>query len=66
MFAEVGSDGVEVFIRDRGKGFDAETVRPDRMGVRESIRARMERHGGSARIRTAPGQGTEVTLEMSR
>ncbi|MEO7586890.1 MAG: PspC domain-containing protein [Arachnia sp.] len=66
VFAEVGSDEVEVFIRDRGKGFDAETVRPDRMGVRESIRARMERHGGSARIRTAPGQGTEVTLEMSR
>lgn len=65
VFAEVTSEGVELFVRDRGEGFDPDLVRPDRMGVRESIRARMERHGGSARIRTAPGEGTEVTLEMS-
>ncbi|MGV8846565.1 ATP-binding protein [Tessaracoccus sp.] len=65
VFAEVTPEGVEVFIRDRGKGFELDSVRPDRMGVRESIRARMERHGGTARIRTAPGEGTEVTLEMS-
>ena len=66
VFAEVVDDGVEMFVRDRGTGFDATHVCPDRMGVRQSIRARMDRHGGSARIRTAPGQGTEVTLEMSR
>ena len=66
VFAEVTPTEVEIFIRDRGTGFDRQMVRPDRMGVRESIQARMERHGGSARIRTAPGQGTEVTLEMNR
>ncbi len=66
VFAEVGADVVEVFIRDRGHGFDPHCVPPDRMGVRQSIRARMERHGGSVRIRTAPGEGTEVTLEMHR
>ena len=38
----------------------------DRMGVRESIIGRMERHGGKARVRTAPGEGTEVRLEMRR
>lgn len=65
VFAEVTPEGVEMFVRDRGEGFDPDSVRPDRMGVRESIRARMKRHGGSARIRTAPGEGTEVTLEMS-
>lgn len=64
VFAEASTDGIEVFVRDRGVGFDPDIVRPDRMGVRESIRARMERHGGRARLRTAPGQGTEVTLEM--
>jgi hypothetical protein len=26
---------------------------------------RMERHGGHAFVRTAPGMGTEVRLEMS-
>ncbi|MDO5736177.1 MAG: PspC domain-containing protein [Propionibacteriaceae bacterium] len=66
VFAEVAAEKVELFVRDRGKGFDPDLVRPDRMGVRDSIRARMERHGGSARIRTAPGEGTEVMLEMSR
>lgn len=66
VFAEASSDGIEMFIRDRGVGFDPDIVRPDRMGVRESIRARMERHGGRARVRTAPGQGTEVTLELGR
>lgn len=66
VFAEVEADRIEVFVRDRGVGFDESTVRPDRMGVRESIHARMARSGGSARIRTAPGEGTEVRLEMNR
>jgi hypothetical protein len=39
-------------------------VPEDRLGVKESIVGRMERHGGKAFIRTAPGEGTEVRLEM--
>lgn len=66
VYAEVEPDRVEVFVRDRGKGFDPEDVGRDRQGVKESIHARMERSGGSARIRTAPGEGTEVKLEMVR
>ena len=66
VYAEVDPQKVEIFIRDRGAGFDESAVRSDRMGVRESIRARMSRHGGSARIRTAPGEGTEVRLELHR
>ena len=55
-----------VSVRDRGPGFDPEAVPADRMGVRESIVGRMERNGGSARIRSAAGGGTEVELEMER
>ena len=66
VFAEVEPERVEVFVRDRGCGFDESTIRPDRRGVKESIMARMERHGGTARIRTAPGEGTEVRLELIR
>ena len=36
----------------------------DRHGVRGSIIARMERHGGRAEIRTSNGEGTEVRLFM--
>lgn len=50
-----------VFVRDRGGGFDISSIAEDRMGVRESIIGRMNRAGGSARIRAA-GSGTEVQL----
>ncbi|WP_394355183.1 PspC domain-containing protein [Thermobifida fusca] len=66
VFCEVEPDEVLVFIRDRGPGFDLNAVPADRMGVRGSIIGRMERHGGHARIRTAPGEGTEVQLRMPR
>jgi signal transduction histidine kinase len=53
-----------VYVRDRGSGFDLDTVAGDRQGVAESIRGRMERVGGTARIVTAPGEGTDVELEL--
>ena len=66
VFAELAEDRVEVFVKDRGPGFDLEQVAPDRMGVRGSIVGRMHRHGGHAEIRTAPGEGTEVRLTAKR
>ncbi len=56
--------GAQVFVRDRGPGFDPAAVPPDRRGVRESIVGRMERHGGRARITSHPGAGTEVELVL--
>lgn len=52
-----------VFIRDRGAGFDPAGIESDRLGVRESIIGRMQRAGGSARIRSGE-TGTEVQLRM--
>ena len=37
VYAEVGEERVEVFVRDRGPGFDPDAVPEDRRGVRESI-----------------------------
>lgn len=50
-----------VFIRDRGEGFEMSSIAEDRMGVRESIIGRMDRAGGSARIRSSD-TGTEIQL----
>jgi signal transduction histidine kinase/phage shock protein PspC (stress-responsive transcriptional regulator) len=61
-----GPDGCEVFVRDRGRGFDQDQVPADRLGIRNSIVDRMQRHGGNAVIRSAPGEGTEVRLSMSQ
>ncbi|MGO4955946.1 PspC domain-containing protein [Luteococcus sp. Sow4_B9] len=64
VYSEVDGNLVEVFVRDRGAGFDLDAIDDDRMGVRRSIIERMERHGGSARVRSAPGEGTEIRLVM--
>jgi signal transduction histidine kinase len=66
VYAEVDQDAVEIFVRDRGKGFDPSTVPEDRHGLADSIRGRMERGGGELRLRTGPGEGTEVHLRMPR
>ncbi|GAA4096504.1 signal transduction histidine kinase/phage shock protein PspC (stress-responsive transcriptional regulator) [Nonomuraea soli] len=64
VYAEVEGQEVFISVKDRGKGFDMEAVPVDRMGIRESIIGRMERHGGTAKVRTEPGEGTEVMLTM--
>lgn len=61
VYIESTDDEDAVFIRDRGEGFDVDGIGEDRLGVRESIIGRMNRAGGSARIRSAE-QGTEVQL----
>jgi signal transduction histidine kinase len=66
LYAEVDAERIEVFVRDRGPGFDPAAVPEDRRGVRESIVGRMERHGGRATVHTSPGQGTEVELVIKR
>jgi signal transduction histidine kinase len=66
LYAEVEDGRVEVFVRDRGVGFDLDTIPADRRGVRDSIIARMERHDGRAAVKSSPGEGTEVELVMER
>ena len=62
-YVEIGPSGVEAFVRDRGDGFDLDAVPEDRLGVRQSVLGRMERHGGSARVRHRD-DGTEVELRL--
>jgi signal transduction histidine kinase/phage shock protein PspC (stress-responsive transcriptional regulator) len=64
LYAEVEADQVLVFVRDRGRGFDLEGVPADRQGLRGSITARLERHGGTVKVRSAPGQGTEIEMTI--
>ena len=66
VYAEVSASAVDVFVRDRGRGFDLATVAPDRFGVRNSIVDRMQRHGGAGEVLSTPGQGTEVRLHLPR
>lgn len=63
VYLEMADGGAEVFVKDRGLGFDPQSVPADRMGVRESIVGRMKRHGGTAVI-SSSADGTEVRLRL--
>ncbi|WP_024817607.1 ATP-binding protein [Arthrobacter sp. 31Y] len=63
VYLESTAGSTEVFIKDRGPGFDLDAVPDDRLGVKESIIGRMKRHGGTAVI-TSSSDGTEVRLTL--
>ncbi|TFB18272.1 ATP-binding protein [Microbacterium sp. 3H14] len=63
VYIEGSAAGVDVFIRDRGEGFDLDDVPSDRLGVRESIIGRMRRAGGTGAVRS-DANGTEVHLSI--
>ncbi|MGX9348560.1 ATP-binding protein [Microbacterium sp. KNMS] len=63
VYIEGAPGAVDVFVRDRGAGFDLDAVPEDRFGVRESIVGRMRRTGGMASVtRGAGGVGTQVHI----
>ncbi|MBW9094293.1 PspC domain-containing protein [Microbacterium jejuense] len=64
VYIEGNANAVDVYVRDRGPGFDLADVPDDRLGIRQSIIGRMRRAGGSATVRRGAGGGTEVHLRF--
>jgi signal transduction histidine kinase len=63
-FVEVADGEVVAFVRDRGIGFDPASVPPDRRGIADSLRGRLERIGGHVTIESTEEDGTEVELAV--
>ena len=63
LFAEVADGTATVSVRDRGTGFDVHAVGDDR-GLTRSIRDRIAAVGGTVALRSVPGQGTDVEMEV--
>ena len=57
-----GRGTVDVSVRDAGAGFDPARVDPARLGLRRSITERVTDRGGRVLVRSAPGQGTQVSM----
>lgn len=55
---------VTVAVMDSGIGFDESEVPEDRIGLRTSIRARIEHEGGAVRLWSTRGIGTTVVLTV--
>jgi len=64
LYLEAADDELKVYVTDQGKGFDSDSVAPDRKGITKSIRSRVEKAGGTVEINSEPGEGTEVVLTM--
>jgi hypothetical protein len=58
------SGEVTVAVMDSGVGFDEREVPEDRIGLRTSIRARIEQEGGTVRLWSTKGVGTTVVLTV--
>jgi signal transduction histidine kinase len=64
LFGEVEGEVADIFVKDRGTGFDVTQIADDRQGVRGSIIDRVERHGGTVTITSSAETGTEVHIKM--
>jgi signal transduction histidine kinase len=56
------TDTVIIRIDDTGVGFNDQEVPAERLGLRVSIRERLEKVGGEAHVRSSPGEGTTVIV----
>jgi signal transduction histidine kinase len=57
-------ENLAVTIIDGGSGFNVDQVPEDRMGLKLSVRGRIEQYGGRVRIWSNEGQGTAVMLQL--
>jgi signal transduction histidine kinase len=70
VLVEDEDDAVTVSVRDDGAGMAdgrlAEAESQGRLGMAQAIRGRVADLGGTVRIHTAPGQGTELELRVPK
>jgi signal transduction histidine kinase len=70
VLVEDEPDAVTVSVRDEGPGFPParldQAVAQGRLGVAQAIKGRIADLGGTVRIITAPGQGTEIEMRIPR
>jgi signal transduction histidine kinase len=64
VFLNINGDGVELFVRDSGPGFEFGAVPSERRGLRDSVIGRMNLNGGTATVESTPGDGTEIVLRL--
>lgn len=60
----VGGGELTIAVMDAGAGFDEREVPPDRIGLRTSIRGRIEGVGGTVRLWSTKGVGTTIVLTV--
>jgi signal transduction histidine kinase len=57
-------DEVSIMIIDGGKGFSERETSVDRLGLRQSVRKRIESVDGSVQVWSTPGTGTSILIRL--
>jgi hypothetical protein len=55
---------VSIMVIDAGRGFSEQLVASDRLGLRQSVRRRIENVGGEVQLWSTPGRGTSVLIRV--
>lgn len=55
---------VSVMVIDSGAGFSEAATAADRLGLRQSVRTRIELVGGTVQVWSTPGRGTSVLISV--
>ncbi|MEY4997586.1 MAG: hypothetical protein RLY59_990, partial [Actinomycetota bacterium] len=55
---------VSITVIDGGVGFDLETIPADRLGLKLSVRERIEQAGGTVRIWSNPNHGAAIMMQF--
>ena len=58
------SDEVSVLVVDAGRGFEEAETGDDRLGLRQSVRRRIELVSGTVQVWSTPGRGTSVMIRV--
>jgi len=67
VFGERDGAEISISVRDDGVGFDFDEDKitaEGKLGITRSMRERIQQVGGTMRIKTAPGRGTEVEFRL--
>lgn len=66
LILKASANDLKIVLKDNGKGFRPNRVPKGRLGIRNSIVARVQNVGGTAYIVSSLGQGATVILEWSK
>ena len=64
-FRVTGTDFTAMIV-DNGVGFDPDSVRPDRLGLKSAVYGRISAVGGTVRLWSATGAGTSLVITVPR
>jgi len=64
LAVHASDDEVSVLVIDAGRGFELSDVPADRLGIRNSIRGRIESVGGRVQVWSTPGRGTSIMMRV--